>query len=62
MIWNTDNNFKPEIMTNDELFKLIEEDIEFEREWLHTLDGDEVESISVENVIGILKRRLNIKN
>lgn len=49
-------------MTNEELFKLIKEDIEIETEWLHTLDGDEVESISVENVIGILKRRLNIKN
>lgn len=49
-------------MTNEELFRVIKEDIEIETEWLHTLDGDEVESISVENVIGILKRRLNIKN
>lgn len=49
-------------MTNEELFRVIQEEIEDQTEWLHTLDGDEVESISVENVIGILKRRLNIKN
>jgi hypothetical protein len=54
--------FKPEIMTNEELFRVIKEDIESQTEYLSTTDEDEIECISVENVIGILKRHLNIKN
>jgi len=53
---------KPEIMTNEELFRVIKEDIESQTEYLSTTDEDEIECISIENVIGILKRHLNIKN
>jgi hypothetical protein len=49
-------------MTNEELFRVIKEDIESQTEYLSTTDEDEIECISVENVIGILKRHLNIKN
>lgn len=50
-------------MNNEELFRLIKEDIDIETETLSTTDGDEIECISIENVIGILKAHiLNIKN
>ena len=50
-------------MKNEELFELILEDVEFSKEWLETVEGDEIECISIENLTGILKRRiLNIKN
>lgn len=50
-------------MDNEELFRLIKEDIESQTEYLSSTDEDEIECISIENVIGILKTHiLNIKN
>jgi len=38
------------------VLKKFLEEVEFNREWLETTEGDEVECISIENLKGILKR------
>jgi len=52
-------------MTAEQAHKIIEAakvfiygEIEMNTEWLETIEGDEVECISVENIKGILNRRL----
>lgn len=55
----THGNFVPkEIKTMQDLFIAIED----ETEWLSTTEGDEVECIGVENLMGILQNYFKANN